>query len=164
VIEALATDSRKRSALVGRIRQLSESQFFYRNPSDSGSWRTIAWWEIRRIPYNLVVGATGIASGAICLITGALCEYFVGDAIGIPNPPIVALFAVVAYGVMANVCYTGGWVAELVVQKIWPGKGDDFGRISFFLGLVFSILLTLVPGILIAIIGALRLLEHFLAK
>ncbi len=164
MIEALATDSRKGTVLVRRIRQLSESQFFCRNSSGSGSWRTIAWWESRRTPYNLLVGATGIASGAMCLITGALCEYFVGDAIGIPNPPIVALFAVVAYGVMANVCYTGGWVAELVVQKIWPGKGDGFGRISLFLGLGFSMLLTLAPGVLIAIIGGLRLLGHFLAK
>jgi hypothetical protein len=71
---------------------------------------------------------------------------------------------VAAYAVMANLCFTGGWVAELLVQKIWPGKGNDFGRISFFLGLGFSILLTLVPGILISAIGALNLLRHFVGK
>lgn len=156
--------SPKVSALVAHIRRLSESKFFYRDPSDSNPLRTFAWWEIRRIPYNLVVGTFGVVSGAICLITGALCEHFVGDPIGIPDPPFVALLAVVAYGVMANVCYTGGWVAELLVHKIWPGKGNDFGRISFFLGLVFSILLTLAPGILIAVFGALTLLGHFLGK
>jgi hypothetical protein len=156
--------SPKVSALVAHIRRLSESKFFYRDPSGSNPLRTFAWWEIRRIPYNLVVGATGLVSSAMCLITGVLCEHFVGDPIGIPDPPLFALLGVIAYGVMANVCYTGGWVAELVVQKIWPGKGNDFGRISFFLGLGFSILLTLVPGILIAGIGGLRLLEHFLEK
>jgi hypothetical protein len=157
------TDSRE-GALVVCIRRLSESKFFARNLSDSDSWQTITWWETRRIPYNLLVGATGVVSGTLCLITGILCEHFLGDPIGIPDPLVFALLAVVAYGVMANLCYTGGWVAELLVQKVWPGKGNAFGRISFFLVLVFSILLTLAPGVLISTIGALSLLMHFLKK
>jgi hypothetical protein len=100
----------------------------------------------------------------MCLITGILCEHFLGDPIGIPDPPVFALLGVAVYGIMANLCYTGGWVAELLVQKIWPAKGNDFGRISFFLGLGFSILLTVTPAILIATIGALSLLGHFLRK
>ena len=151
-------------SLVSHIRRLSETKFFARNVHDPGIWKTIAWWEARRIPYNLLVGATGLVSSAMCLITGILCEHFLGEPFGIPDPPIFAFLAVAAYGFMANVCYTGGWVAELLVQKIWPGKGNDFGRITFFLGLGFSILLTLLPGILIATVGALSLLGHFLGK
>jgi hypothetical protein len=48
-----------------------------------------------------------------------------------------------------------------VVQQVWPDEGKAFGKISFFLGLIFSILLTLVLGGLIAAIGAIRLLMHF---
>jgi hypothetical protein len=62
---------------------------------------------------------------------------------------------------MANICYTGGWIAELLVQQVWPGEGKTFGKISFFLGLIFSIMLTLVPGGLITAIGTVRLLMHF---
>jgi hypothetical protein len=29
---------------------------------------------------------------------------------------LFAVFAVLFYGVMANVCYTGGWLAELLVE------------------------------------------------
>ncbi|HEX7287204.1 MAG TPA: hypothetical protein VF532_13540 [Candidatus Angelobacter sp.] len=139
-------------------------KLFARKTADAGPWETIAWWEARRIPYNLLVGATGLVSGAMCLITGILCEHFLGQPIGIPDPPIFALLGVAAYGVMANLCYTGGWMAELLVQKIWPGKGNEFGRISFSLGLGFSILLTLVPGILFTALGALSLLGHFVGK
>jgi hypothetical protein len=132
-MDAPAIDNRLDSALIGRIRQLSETKFFYRNPSDSDPLRVFGWWEIRRIPYNLLVGATGVLSSVMCLITGALCEHYVGDPIGIPDPPVFAIVAVIAYGVMANVCYTGGWVAELVVQKIWPGKEVTLGESHFSL-------------------------------
>jgi hypothetical protein len=152
------------SALFARLQRLASSRFFSRDVSNPGVWQTIGWWEVRRIPYNLLVGAAGLVSSALCLITAILCEHFLGEAFGIPNPPFVAFFAVAAYGIMANVCYTGGWTAELLVQRIWPEEGKAFGRISFFLGLTFSILLTLVPGVLVATTGGLLLLAHFAGK
>jgi hypothetical protein len=97
-------------------------------------------------------------------MTGLLCEHFLGDPIGIPDPPFIAILGVAAYGLMANLCYTGGWAAELLVRKIWPNEASAFGKISFFLGLIFSILLTLAPGILIPVIGGLRLLAHFMGR
>jgi hypothetical protein len=152
------------SPLLVGLQQLANSRFFSRDLSNQGLWQTISWWEVRRVPYNLLVGAAGLLTCAVCLVTGLLCEHFLGDPIGIPNPPIFAFFAVAAYGIMANLCYTGGWAAELLVQRIWPEEGKAFGRISFFLGLTFSILLTLVPGVLVAIIGALQLLAHFAGR
>jgi hypothetical protein len=160
----VAQSGRIVSVLVAGLQQLASSRFFTRDVSNPGVWQTIGWWEVRRIPYNLLVGAVGLVSSAMCLITGILCEHFLGEAFGIPNPPGVAFFAVAAYGIMANVCYTGGWAAELLVQRIWPEEGKAFGRISFFLGLTFSILLTLVPGVLVATIGGLLLLGHFASK
>jgi len=152
------------SVLLSFLRRLSEIQFFARSTNPTDAWHTIAWWEGRRIPYNLIVGTTGILSGALCFVTGMLCEHFLGEPIGIPDPPLFALLAVAAYGLMANLCYTGGWVAELLVRKLWPEQANAFGRISFFLGLIFSILLTLVPGIVIPTIGAISLLAHFVGK
>lgn len=157
-------DGPRAGILLRSIRKLSDLPFFARSSNPTDTWRTIAWWEVRRIPYNLIVGMTGALSGTLCLITGILCEHFLGDPIGIPDPPFFAFLAVAAYGIMANVCYTGGWLSELLVKKIWPDQANAFGKISFFLGLIFSILLTLVPGIVIPTIGAVRLLEHFVGK
>ena len=153
-----------KGAVLDRIKQVSELPFFNQNIADPGAWQIIAWWEARRIPYNLLVGVTGVVSGSLCLITGLLCEHFTGEPIGIPDPPAFALLAVIAYGVMANICYTGGWIAELIVQKMWPEKEKSFGKISFFLGVIFSVLLTLAPGILVSVIGSLNLLGYFLNK
>ncbi len=131
------------------IQRLSRTNFFDRKDSVQSAWQIIAWWEARRIPYNLLVGAVGLVSSVFVLITALLSEHFGGEPIGLPDPPFIAVAAVIAYGVMANVCYTGGSLSELLVRRVWPEEGRAFGKISFFLGLVFSMLLTLVPGILI---------------
>ncbi len=77
---------------------------------------------------------------------GILCERVVGEPIGMSDPPLFAIIAVVAYGMLANVCYTGGWLAELLVRKLWGAQAESFGEISFALGVAFSVLLTLVPA------------------
>jgi hypothetical protein len=154
-------ESRIVKALFAQLQRLVNSRFFSRNVPDPGVWQTIGWWEVRRVPYNLLVGAAGVITCAACFITALLCEHFLGDPIGLPDPPGFAFLGIAAYGIIANICYTGGWIAELVVQQVWPDEGKAFGKISFFLGLIFSILLTLVLGGLIAAIGAIRLLMHF---
>ena len=147
-------------ALLGCLRQLSQTRFFTREEGIQSRWQVIAWWEARRIPYNLLVGAVGLVSATMCLVTAILCERFLGDPVGLPDPPIIAVFAVIAYGGMANVCYTGGWIAELIVQRVWPEDGRAFGKVAFFLGLCFSLLLTLIPGVLVVGVGVFRLLTH----
>jgi len=149
--------------LVESIQRLTKRSFFNRSEPAQGAWQIIAWWETRRIPYNIIVGIVGIVSSGVCLITAALTEHFAGEAL-LPNPPFIALFAVILYGVMANVCFTGGWIAELIARKLWPEEVNAFAKISFFFGLVFSILLTLAPGVLIGGLGAVILLHHAFGK
>jgi hypothetical protein len=63
----------------------------------------------------------------------------------LPNPPLFAVVAAFVYGVMANVCYTFGWVAEVFARHIWGARAADFGQISFTFGVLFSVLLTVSP-------------------
>ena len=62
------------------------------------------------------------------------------------------------YGIAANLCFTGGWVAELFVKRLWPGRIAVFGEVAFFVGTVFSVLLTLVPAGLCFVVLVIRLL------
>ena len=140
--------------------RITQYRLFNRDESPQTIWQVIAWWESRRIPYNLIVGSAGVISCILCLVTGLITETYLGEPIGIPDPPFLAILAVLFYGVMANICYTGGWMAELIVRWVWREKGKYFGPISFTLGLAFSIILTLLPGILISIIGFIALLGH----
>ena len=129
--------------LIDRIRQITKWRFFNRSEYLPSPWQIIAWWEARRIPYNLLVGAIGLISIILCLATAVVCEHFLHEPIGWPDPPIFGILAVITYAIMANVCYTGGWITELIVRKVWPEDGQAFGKISFTLGLTYSMVLTL---------------------
>ncbi len=133
------------------IRRFLSHRFFARAEEPVGPWQVIAWWEARRLPYNMLVGFAGLMTGFVCITSGLVAERLVGVPIGLPDPPLFALVAVAAYGIMANVCYTGGWIAEVIVNKVWAQKGRDFGPIAFTLGVFFSVGVTLLPGLVVAI-------------
>ncbi len=60
---------------------------------------------------------------------------------------------------MANICYTGGWITELIVASVWELQGQYFGKISFALGFMFAVLLTLIPSVLIILMLGVELLK-----
>lgn len=122
----------------------------------------IGWWEARRIPFNLIVGSAGLLSVMVMGVVATGSSLLFKSDLGLPDPPLFALFGVVIYGIMANVCFTGGWLAELVVRRVWPREADRFATLSFSLGLVFSVLLTLAPGIVVGSAGVFGLLTHLL--
>ena len=51
--------------------------------------------------------------------------------------------------------YTGGWVTELLVAKVWSVDTSRFGPIAFTLGAAFSVLVTLIPPVLVVAAAAL---------
>ena len=121
----------------------------------------IGWWETRRIPFNLIVGSAGILSCIIIGIVALGSSLLFESDFGSPGYPFLTLFAILIYGIMANICFTGGWLLELLLRRIWPSETDKFAILSFSAGLVFSVLLTLAPGILIGCAGIFGLLGHF---
>lgn len=115
----------------------------------TSAWEAVGWWEARRIPFNLIVGTAGLLSCTVVGVVGLGSYFLFGSDFGTPGSPGLALFGIVIYGLSANICFTGGWFAELVIRKIWPTQADRFATLSFSLGLVFAVLLTLVPGIVV---------------
>jgi predicted membrane channel-forming protein YqfA (hemolysin III family) len=81
-------------------------------------WKSVLRrWEVLRLPYNLIVGVTGLISLSMFLSL-------------VPSELILA--GIVFYGVGANVCYFCGPIAELYIHWIadtWGGAtlfGSDF--------------------------------------
>jgi len=109
-------------------------------PRPDGAVETFCWWEARRVQYNLVVGATGLFTMAVV----QLCGF--GSAGGF-------IFAALSYGMMANICYSSGWLSDLLARHYWKEKAEHFGPILYCQGVAFSVLLTLVPAAM-AIAGA----------
>jgi hypothetical protein len=99
----------------------------------------------------MIVGLVGLITSAVMLTVAFICERLGGVPIGLPDPPAFAVVGVVLYG-LANVCYTGGWITELLVARLWSVDTTRFGPIAFVLGTGFSVLVTLIPlGLVVAV-------------
>jgi hypothetical protein len=115
----------------------------------TGPWEVIRWWESRRLFFNFVVGCTGILTCILCIACAVLAESFVGEAIGMTDGPLLGVFFILFYGILANVFYTGGWVAELTYRtSTIAERSGELALKAFRIGMGFSILLTLCPAVL----------------
>jgi hypothetical protein len=114
----------------------------------------VAWWEVRRLPYNMLVAATGGLSLAVFFAVAFACERSSGVALGMPTPPLLVVIAAVAYGIVVNVFYTGGWILELLVAKLWHVSTPVFGPIAFTIGTAVTVVVTLVPAGLVILLAA----------
>ena len=103
--------------------------------------QVIRWWELRRLLYNLVLLITGVA-------TIAGMEWLMNKAVPLGEDAIEPMALVLftgLYGIAANVCYTLGWISELVSRRRNPERARVLGRRLFRWGLIFSCALTTLP-------------------
>lgn len=147
--------------MLGSLAQwMGQFRLFQRDGTYDGFWNVIFWWEARRLPYNMIVGLSGALSGLLILGNGFVTERVLGEPIGLPDPPVFAVIAVIAYGIMANVCFTGGWIAELLSRRVWGDRVAAFGEVALTLVTIFSVLLTLLPAAGIISISCFKMLSH----
>ncbi len=109
-------------------------------PEKPESWfHTIGWWELRRIPYNLIVGLLGIASLAMFFLFIHLAHELK------PGEDAVEPLALILAPIVINILYTGGWVCELLLRITWKEKSPDIGPIFLKTGISFSVCVVLFP-------------------
>ncbi|HLL82186.1 MAG TPA: hypothetical protein VK420_06025 [Longimicrobium sp.] len=105
---------------------------------------TVRWWESRRLTFNKAVGSAGLVTLAGMSFLFALPPY------STPMPLSFMAAGVVVYGIAANVCYTLGWMIELLARAAWGRSAPDMGPLVFRQGVIFSVGLTLMPLLLAA--------------
>lgn len=132
--------------------------FWRRDESPHSAWEVIGWWESRRVAYNLLVGFVGVASCLVAAVVASVSYFLFDSDFGVPGSPLFALIAMAFYAVMANVCYTGGWLGELLVRAAWPKQANRFATLTMSWGVLVSVLLTAAPGILLVTLGLLTLI------
>jgi hypothetical protein len=140
--------------------RIKTSTLCQRDTPVSTVWQAIGWWESRRVAFNLIVGSAGVLSSLIVGIVGLGSHLLFDSDFGVPGSPLLTVFAVAIYAVMANVCYTGGWIAELGIRRAWPEQADRFATLTLALGVVFAVLLTLSPAVLVGAFGLFGLVGH----
>lgn len=116
-------------------------------------WSLLGWWESRRLTYNLFVGGTGLVTLAAVTLFASLPPR------GLDIGPLWR--GVIIYGVLANVGYSLGWLAELGMRALWGDEAPYAGPALFRQGLSFAVGLTLLPIPLALISWVVRLVHHF---
>ena len=125
------------------------TEFLFPAPARRSVGGIVRWWESRRLAYNVFVGGAGLLSLGVMKLLELLPP-------GLPGDPFPPLLAVVAFGVMANVCYLLGPTVEVAVQKLWGEKLLPVGPSLFRMGLTFSVGLALFPALLVSIFWVAR--------
>ncbi len=133
------------------ISSITKLRLFSRKETATSFWAILKWWELRRIPYNLIVGATGIM-GALAMIGSGFIAESSGAEIEFPDPPLFVFAFIFFYGLMANVFYSAGWITEVIARWIWKERVEAYGEVAFIYGTLFSVLLTALPPILYTLI------------
>lgn len=122
----------------------SLGEFLFPAPAPREGWKIVRWWERRRPFYNVAVGVAGLVS--LVAVSG-VASIFTGRLVVPPWQPVVA------FGVLANLCYLlGPWV-EIVVHKLWGRTVLPVGPSLYRMGLTFSVGLALFPTLLAIVVG-----------
>lgn len=125
---------------------------FFSRPSHQNSWlEIISWWEIRRIPYNLIL----VIAAAILLPVFYAFISFENDLK--PGEDAIEPMAIFMAPIAANICYTAGWVLELcwlVVRK----EKTYIGPCLLKLGVAFSLVIAAFPAVVWFIIWLTRII------
>ncbi|MEO6845944.1 MAG: hypothetical protein ABI443_01410 [Chthoniobacterales bacterium] len=107
-------------------------------------WDAIVWWELRRILFNLIILVVG------CLSIGILI--FIGSHYAQPGQdvlePMAMLVGAVMYAIAANLFYSMGWISEVLWSNGDTSRTESIRQKVFVIGVIFSIGLTLLPGII----------------
>jgi hypothetical protein len=94
----------------------------------------ILWWESRRLAYNIILFAWGIVNVLLGTLLIGLRFNAIGFSLGAYSFGMVAMILQVA----ANLWYTGGWVAGLIVRQCARGRALGFNRYALLIGTLFS--------------------------
>lgn len=114
--------------------------WFFRAPDPPlTARRTILWWEVRRIPFNVVIGGYGI----ICLAVFFLA---IGSS-GVlePGDDAVEPIALMAAPFGVNCLYTLGWLVEATGRLLHPKLPASTGPLLLKLGIGLGLALISVP-------------------
>lgn len=112
---------------------------------------SLAWWESRRLTYNLTVGGTGLVT-----LAGVFVFWSLPPSVMNEIELLGMLAGAVVYGIAANVCYSLGWITEMLARAAWGREAPELGPLLFRQGLIFSVGLTLMPLFASAMFWVLR--------
>jgi len=125
--------------------------WFFSRPSEPLSrLGIVAWWEIRRVPYNLIVGIIGFVSLLLFFLFISLAHELK------PGEDAVEPMALFIAPIAINICYTAGWIVELILNVIRRKGAPPAGPVLMKPGVGFSVFMALLPSAIWFVIWVVR--------
>ncbi len=87
------------------------------------------------MPYNLIVGAIGIISLFLFFVFISLAHELK------PGEDAVEPMALFIAPIAVNICYTGGWIVELLLNTVRSKGSSPVGPVLLKLGAGFSVVI-----------------------
>jgi hypothetical protein len=126
-------------------------KWFFSIPEEPHSWfKVIVWWEIRRIPYNLIIGVVGFISLLLFFLFIHLAKELK------PGEDAIEPLALLAAPFIINLCYTAGWPVELILRLFRHERKAMLGPILLRLGVLLSLVVVLLPSVIWFLIWIIR--------
>ena len=125
--------------------------FYPTPPASTAPGAVIGWWERRRLKFNVIVGAAGLATLGLASLLAILPPF--SHSLSVP------VGVIVAYALVANACFTAGWILELLFNAWWRDAPSRVGPILFRQGLIFSVGITLLPVVVATLEWGFRILR-----
>jgi hypothetical protein len=130
---------------------------FFAVPDSTSSSRVIAWWEARRLPFNIFVGLYGV----ICFFVyfwAVATSGTLAPGEDVIEPMAIPLLAIVS-PIVVNICYTLGWLVDAPVRKCLPSLSPRFSVALLIAGIALSILLISFPAAIWLVFRVLQVLN-----
>jgi hypothetical protein len=116
--------------------------WFFHAPATLGSpLAIIKWWEVRRIPYNILIGVYGI-------ISLMLFYFFIRSSGKLePGEDAVEPTAFIAAAIAVNLVYTAGWLVELTLRYVFEVRSTRTGPCLLKAGVIVSFVVASLPTV-----------------
>ena len=101
----------------------------------------VAWWEVRRIPFNIIIGAYGV----VCVLVFFWAFATSGQLQ--PGEDAVEPLALIAAPFGINLLDTLGWLVEIPARVLKPSLSPRFGPLLLTLGLGLGLSLISLPAV-----------------
>ena len=120
--------------------------FFYAPDGERTALQIISWWEIRRIPFNILVGTVGVISMVLLFVfVDSSVTAQSGEDIVEPLAVLIAPFGI-------NFAYTFGWLGEIALSRIWKVVDPELGAKLLRFGTALTLFLITLPSLIWGVI------------
>jgi len=111
---------------------------YAKKPISKELYKSIAWWEKRRLDFNILVGISGVAPIFFVWFSSGMTKMFFENL-------LFLFIGIFVYAFFANLCFCFGWAID--VLKSYYYESPTYGKsksVIFFLGVLFSMIITLI--------------------